>query len=283
LNLNSGAVYVYKRTGSSWNQEAYIKAVNNNAGDWFGYSTSLSGDTLAVGAREEDSNQTTITNGTTASGNNSNTDSGAVYLYKRTGSTWAQEAYIKAVNNDTGDYFGWSTSLSGDTLAVGATLEDSNQITITNGTTVSANNSNAQSGAVYVYKRSGSSWAQEAYIKAVNNDPDDGFGSSTSLSGDTLAVAWIGRDDNLPIRLTGATGALRIWTEAMRLHGISPINMDPPPAIEWHRVTADGAATVDEDCANARLIPMNIEHLPPAASSCGEAAGAWQNLRSLWR
>jgi hypothetical protein len=59
--------------------------------------------------------------------------------------------------------------------------------------------------------------------------------------------------------------------------------MDPPPAIEWHRVTADGAATVDEDCANARLIPMNIEHLPPAASSCGETAGAWQNLRSLWR
>ncbi|MDH4381951.1 MAG: penicillin-binding protein 1B [Gammaproteobacteria bacterium] len=113
---------------------------------------------------------------------------------------------------------------------------------------------------------------------------DDGRDSwFAGFGGDTLAVAWIGRDDNLPIRLTGATGALRIWTEAMRLHGISPINMDPPPAIEWHRVTADGAATVDEDCANARLIPMNIEHLPPAASSCGDAAGAWQNLRSLWR
>ena len=92
-----------------WVQEAYIKASNNNAADRFSReSFSLDGDTLAVGAYQEDSNQTTITNdNSTASSNNSNTDSGAAYVYKRTGTTWAQEEYIKDSNNNAGDYFGY--------------------------------------------------------------------------------------------------------------------------------------------------------------------------------
>ena len=61
--------------------EAYIKADNNDAGDLFGFSISISGDTLAVGAQSETSNQTTITNGTSASSDNSSSDSGAVYVY----------------------------------------------------------------------------------------------------------------------------------------------------------------------------------------------------------
>ena len=65
---------------------------------------------------------------------------------------WAQEAYIKASNNSAADRFSReSISLDGDTLAVGAYLEDSNQTTITNGTTSSDNNSSSYSGAVYVY------------------------------------------------------------------------------------------------------------------------------------
>ena len=65
---------------------------------------------------------------------------------------WAQEAYIKASNNDASDFFGRSVALNGDTLAVGADYEDSNQTTITNdNSTASSNNSNDYSGAVYVY------------------------------------------------------------------------------------------------------------------------------------
>ena len=60
------------------------------------------------------------------------------------------KAYLKAANNGALDYFGWSVSLDGDTLAVGAHQEDSNQTTITNGTTASKNNSTSTSGAVYV-------------------------------------------------------------------------------------------------------------------------------------
>ncbi|MFP5387380.1 MAG: hypothetical protein ACLGHN_14985, partial [Bacteriovoracia bacterium] len=86
----------------------------------FGISVTLSGDTIAVGANQERSNQTTITNGTTASTDNSYPNSGAVYVYKRSGSTWTQEAYIKASNNNytwSYDQFGISVALSGDTLA----------------------------------------------------------------------------------------------------------------------------------------------------------------------
>ena len=206
-NASSGAVYVYKRTGVNWAQEAYIKASNNGTSDTFGINVGLSEDTLVVGATGEDSNQSTITNGTTASGDNSNAGSGAVYVYKRTGVIWAQEAYIKASNNDATDTFGTSLSLSGDTLVVGATSEDSNQTTITNGSTASGDNSNADSGAVYVYKRTGVTWAQEAYIKAPNNDAGDGFGFSVGLSGDTLVVGAPAEDSNQTSITNGATGS----------------------------------------------------------------------------
>ena len=104
-----------------------------------------------MGAYKEDSNQTTITNGTTASSDDSITNSGAVYVYKRTGTSWAQEAYVKAANKDNSDEFGKSVALSGGTLAVGSHLEDSNETTITNGTIASSDDSSTNSGAVYVY------------------------------------------------------------------------------------------------------------------------------------
>ncbi|NBO38434.1 hypothetical protein EBU99_07605 [bacterium] len=193
---SAGAVYVYRRSGTTWAQEAYVKAANADSGDNFGNSVALSGETLAVGAYGEDSNQTTITNGTAASSNNSASSAGAVYVYRRSGTQWAQEAYVKAVNADVSDYFGWSVALSGETLVVGAFLEDSNQTTITNGAAASSDNSASSSGAVYVYRRSGTQWAQEAYVKAANADAVDYFGYSVALSGDALAVGAIYEDSN---------------------------------------------------------------------------------------
>ena len=106
-----------------------------------------------VGAYGEDSDQSTITNGTSASSNDSNSESGAVYVYKRTGNNWAQMAYIKACDNrDGGDRFGYSVSLDNGSLAVSAIEEDSNQTTITNGSCPSNNTSNSNSGAAYVFK-----------------------------------------------------------------------------------------------------------------------------------
>lgn len=202
---NSGAVYVYRRFGGIWGHEAYVKASNGKINNYFGYSVSLSGDTFAVGAKYEGSNQTTITNGSGGGANNYDwTSSGAVYVYHRDGSSWAQQAYIKAANAEPTDEFGTCIWLSGDTLAVCDPKEDSGQTTITNGSSASSDNSNVDSGAVYIYRRTGANWANEAYIKAANSDSSDFFGAAVSLSGDTLAVGAPGEDSNINEIVSGA-------------------------------------------------------------------------------
>lgn len=193
---NSGAVYIFTRTGNVWAQQAYIKASNAEANDLFGFNLSLSGDgnTLAVGAINEDSNAVGI-NGNQA--DNSAINSGAVYVFTRTGNVWTQQAYIKASNSDSGDQFGRNISCSsdGNTLAVGVFNEDSNAVGINGNQT---DNSETGSGAVYIFTRTGNVWTQQAYIKASNTDLADGFGNAVSLSnsGNTLGVGAINENSN---------------------------------------------------------------------------------------
>ncbi|PKA25849.1 hypothetical protein CH381_13215 [Leptospira sp. mixed culture ATI2-C-A1] len=204
---SSGAAYVFQRTGSTWAQEAYIKAPNTETTDFFGTAVAIDGNTILVSAIQEDSNQITITNGPTASIDNSASSSGAVYVFQRTGSTWVQQAYIKPPNAEANDQFGISLSISGDTIVVGAFNEASNQTTITNGTSASANNSAAFAGAAYVFQRSGTSWAQQAYLKASNIEANDRFGTSVSISGDTIVVGSGFEDSNQTTITNGATAS----------------------------------------------------------------------------
>jgi hypothetical protein len=201
------AVYIFRRTGVTWAQEAYLKAPNAEANDQFGYSVAVLDDTVAVGAYAENSSQTTITNGATASPDNSASAAGAVYVFKRTGVTWAQEAYLKAPNANEDDYFGISVAVLDDTVAVGASREDSNQTTITNGTNASPDNSAAFAGAVYIFKRTGVTWAQEAYLKAPNAEAYDRFGGSVAVSGDTVAVGAFLEASNQTTITNGATAS----------------------------------------------------------------------------
>jgi hypothetical protein len=178
----SGAVYVFIRNGAVWSQQAYIKASNTGSNDRFGWSVALSGDTLAVGAYLEDSKATGVDGDQS---DNSLSASGAVYVFTRSGTVWSQQAYLKASNSGSDDEFGWSVALSGDTLAVGATGEDSKATGIGGD---QSDNSLNDSGAVYVFSRSGTTWSQQAYLKASNTGSGDRLGISLALSGDTLAV-----------------------------------------------------------------------------------------------
>jgi len=194
----AGAVYVFVRDGTAWSQQAYLKASNTGAKDQFGVSVALSADgsTLAVGANREDSAATGI-DGEQA--DNSAADAGAVYVFARTGTTWSQQAYIKASNTDAGDHFGDSVALStdGSTLAVGAPWEASVATGMGGDQT---DNSNLGAGAVYVFARSGTTWSQQAYVKTSNTEWGGTyhFGESVALSaGDstlTLAVGAPGED-----------------------------------------------------------------------------------------
>ena len=178
----SGAAYVFARAGTVWTQQAYIKASNTGVGDDFGLSVTLSGDTLAVGAPNEDS----AAAGINGSQNNEGTpEAGAVYVFTRTGAAWMQQAYIKASNTATSDLFGTTVALSRDTLAVGAFGEDSNATGVNGNQT---NDGARESGAVYVFVRGGAIWTQQAYLKASNTGSGQNFGLSLCLVGDTLAT-----------------------------------------------------------------------------------------------
>ncbi|MEO2164539.1 MAG: cadherin-like beta sandwich domain-containing protein, partial [bacterium] len=178
---NSGAAYVFVRSAGIWSQEAYLKASNTDANDYFGWSVALDGDTLVVGADER-------SNAMGVDGNeldNSADNSGAAYVFVRSDGTWSQEAYLKASNTDSLDYFGRSVALEGDTLVVGAHREDSNATGVDGD---DSDDSASSSGAVYVFVRSAGTWSQEDYLKAFTTDISDRFGNSVALAGDTLVV-----------------------------------------------------------------------------------------------
>ncbi len=192
----AGAAYVFVRSGGTWTQQAYLKASNAQAGDVFGWSVAISGDTIVVGAYSEDSNATGV-NGNQA--DNSADTPGAAYVFIRNGTTWTQQAYLKASNTQNSDLFGYFVGISGDTVVVGAPGEDSNASGV-NGN--QADDSAGNAGAAYVFVRSGTSWTQQAYLKASNPDADDYFGFRVALSGNTVVVGAYVEDSNA----TGVNG-----------------------------------------------------------------------------
>lgn len=196
--LSSGAVYVYARTGEVWTQQAYIKSSNSEQDDACGNSLALShdGNTLAVGCSQESS---------TASGVNANQadnsgyGTGAVFVFQRSGTAWAQEVYIKASNAQATDRFGTALDLSadGNTLAVSSPEEDSSATGVGGN---EASNAAMDAGAAYVFTRSGAMWSQAAYVKASNAAASDYFGWGVAISGDglRLAVSAAGEDGGSP-------------------------------------------------------------------------------------
>ncbi|MEZ5352868.1 MAG: BACON domain-containing carbohydrate-binding protein [Bryobacteraceae bacterium] len=175
-SLNSaGAAYVFVRNHGLWSQQAYLKASNTGANDWFGSSVAVSGDTVVVGAWREESNAIGV-GGNEA--DNSASSAGAAYVFVRTGGTWSQRAYLKASNGQEGDQFGWSVAVSGGAVVVGAPYEDRSST----GTT-------GDFGAAYFFlPNSFSSWTQFGYLQASNPAENDHFGWSVAVSGDTVAV-----------------------------------------------------------------------------------------------
>jgi len=195
---SSGAVHVFTRNDlGQWMQQAYVKASNTEADDYFGCDIALSddGSVLAVGANGEDSASSGI-NGSQS--DNASENSGAAYVFVRSVSMeWSQQAYIKASNVGNGDFFGSFLALdaTGQVLGVAAIWEDSAAIGIQGD---QGDNSAVDSGAVYTFRRDEDSgqWVPRSYIKAPNTDEYDYFGRGLAFSfnGDVLAVGADGED-----------------------------------------------------------------------------------------
>jgi hypothetical protein len=209
---DSGAVYVFRRSESAdpeWAQKTYIKASNAGAGDRFGYSVAPAGDLMAIGAFGESSAARGLDGDQS---DDSAPASGAVYVFQRDGDDWQQGAYIKASNSEAGDLFGFSVALWGDTLAVGAPLEDGSATGVEGDQAACCA---SDSGAVYVFQRVGEEWQQEAYIKSSNTDIGHNFGYAVSLYQDTLVVGSPNFDNAVyTFERSGSS-----WQEEFRLRG----------------------------------------------------------------
>jgi len=224
----SGAIYVFSRTGTTWRQDAYLKGSRSEANDALGYSVAISGDgrTVVAGAADE----SCLVGGINPEGcdmdkpeDASGGSAGAAYVWVRSGDTWTEQAFLKASNPDLQDWFAVNLAVSadGNTVLVGAPMEDGRARGI-NGE--QQDNSATESGAAYLFTRSGTTWSQHAYIKAENADEFDEFGASVAVSGDgrTLIIGArmesggaAGINGNQNDNSTPQAGAVYVW-EASR-------------------------------------------------------------------
>ena len=188
-DLETGAAYVFTRSGSTWTQQAKLTADDGVRFDNFGDSVALDGDTMVIGAR----------------GVNPNFDPespGAAYVFTGSGSTWTQRAKLTAAD-DGQDEFGTSVALDGDTAVIGTGREGDPAI-----------------GAAYVFTGSGSTWTQRAKLTAADGASGDNFGFSVALDGDTAIIGAYGYEDGAG-SATGAayvfTGSGSTWTQQAKL------------------------------------------------------------------
>lgn len=194
---NAGAAYLFRRTGGVWAQEAYLKASNPGESDQFGRAVDVEGGTVIVGVSNEDSS-TTLINGPV---DDASINSGAAYVFVNGLTGWEQKAFLKAPNADPGDGFGGEVALDGDFAVVSADLEESgtSEVDGTPDDTVS------QAGAVYVFRRTGDEWANQAYLKSSAPGIGQRFGFALAAADGIVLVGE-------PFENTNATGVNPIQT-----------------------------------------------------------------------
>ncbi|HOX33050.1 MAG TPA: FG-GAP repeat protein [Spirochaetales bacterium] len=157
---DSGAAYVYERSGSGWVQVAKLSASDAAAYAYFGSSVGISGEYAIVGAYYASTE--TVSN------------CGAAYIFERSEGTWAQAAKLLASEGAPGDSFGRSVAIDGDRAMIGAPYEDAGEL--------------GDCGAAYVYERSGSGWVQAVKLSASDAAPGACFGSSGCIGGEYAIV-----------------------------------------------------------------------------------------------
>jgi hypothetical protein len=173
-NKRTGAVYIYVRSGNTWEQRAELKPDGGARGDQFGASVALSadGNTVVVGAYDTKVGQTL--------------GSGKVYVFIRSGNGWVEQAKLQADDFAPHDNFGYSAGVSsdGNTLIVGADVK--------------LTQDDVYSGAAYIFVRNGGVWTQTAKLVAFNARTLDHFGYRVALSGNgtTAIIGAIGANTN---------------------------------------------------------------------------------------
>ena len=176
---NSGSAHVFARSSPTapWSWSAKLTASDAAENDEFGISVAVDGDTIVVGAHQNDSNK------------------GAAYVFtwNSSNSKWEQKAKLTASDAAANDEFGISVAVDGDTIVVGAHKAD--YIDLNN-----SSNNLADSGAAYVFTKPDTGWAnspgtETAKLTASDGAVDDEFGISVAVHGETVVVGAHQDDD----------------------------------------------------------------------------------------
>jgi hypothetical protein len=142
-----GAAYVFTRSGTSWGQQQKLVSSDAASGDRFGSAVNVDGDTAIIGAQFKNSNR------------------GSAYIFTRSGSSWTEEDILSGSDSFPGDNFSLSVAVKGDVALVGAPNADIN------------------TGEVFVFTRSGSTWSQRQKLLASNASTGEWFGYDVDLYG----------------------------------------------------------------------------------------------------
>ena len=162
---HSGAAYVFTRTAGVWTEAQRLTPAEPSGNDRFGGSVSVEGDTILVGAVRED---------------DGGIDSGAAYVFTRSGGVWTEQQKLKALDKTGGDEFGNSVRLHGDLAVIGAHFNN-----------LFAN----VPGAAYVFARTDGVWAQTQKVTASDAADADAFGTTVDIADGMIAIGAIGDDD----------------------------------------------------------------------------------------
>lgn len=163
-NVDQGAAYVYVRSGTTWTFQQRLRQSDGAAGDNFGWSVAIDGDTAVVGAYLDD--ESVYTN------------CGSAYAYLRTGTTWAEESRMVSSERTSNSQMGYSVGISGATIIIGARFAQSST-------------SSPDFGSAYIFTPAGGSpriWTQRSILTAPQRGAGDQFGFSVGVSGNTALV-----------------------------------------------------------------------------------------------
>ena len=165
---NSGAVYGFVRGADGWVQTIYLKPSRVIAGEAFGTSVRLAGDTLFVGAVGQDPLQWW------PAGSFPRSSTGAVYVFTRSNGTWTQTARLTPSAALSGDIFGWVIASHENTLAVGAPGESAGSL--------------PKSGAVYIFQLEAGAWVEKQRLQPPTAPNGGNFGMALALDAGRLLV-----------------------------------------------------------------------------------------------
>ncbi|HED54801.1 MAG TPA: hypothetical protein ENJ00_11460, partial [Phycisphaerales bacterium] len=157
--FETGSVYVFRFDGTDWVQSEKLLADDQHpGGDRFGNAVDLSEEIAVIGAYIDSDNGAL---------------SGSAYVFRHNGTNWVQESKLLSDDGASGDRFGASVSISGDTVVIGATGDD---------------DGNEDAGSAYVFRFDGSSWQQAAKLLSSNGSVEEEFGSAAAIKGGMALV-----------------------------------------------------------------------------------------------